>query len=125
MFRLMTSKANYANGYTFDPSTASSKDNGGLFALFEAHGLQNFFRVVGRRFIKDCVLDHDEQLIITATKMSGQRIILCLRDDAFAHHFPEFFLGDPEFFFVVTNNASVLFLDRHVRPLTPKIDSSE
>ncbi len=125
MFRLVTSNAIYASSYTFDPPTASSEDAGGLFALFEAHRLQHFFRVVGRGFIENCVLDHNEQLIITATKMSGQRIILCLRDDAFAHHFPEFFLGDPEFFFVVTNNASVLFLDRHVRVRTPKIDSSE
>ena len=125
MFRLMTSKANYANSYTFDLTTASSEDTGSLLALFEAHGLQHFFRVVGRSFIENCVLDHNEQLIIASAKMSGQGIVLCLRDDAFAHHLPEFFLGDPEFFFVVTDNAGVLFLNRHVRTQTPKNDSSE
>ena len=52
MFRLMTSKANYANSYTFDLTTASSEDTGSLLALFEAHGLQHFFRVVGRSFIE-------------------------------------------------------------------------
>ena len=39
MFRLVTSKAIYANSYTFDPPTASSEDTGSLLALFEAHGL--------------------------------------------------------------------------------------
>ena len=66
-----------------------------------------------RRFIKDYVLNHDEELIFSATKFSTQWEIARLDDYAFAHHIPKFFLRDPIFKIVVGGYPRIFFSGRH------------
>lgn len=66
----------------------------------------------GGRFIQYDVIDEKKQLIVAPAETSRQGKIAGLIDDTFAHHLPEFFLRDPEFFSIITNNLRI-FLGCH------------
>ncbi len=66
-----------------------------------------------RRFIKDYVLNHDQELIFSAAKFSTQRELARLNDYALAYHIPKFFLRNPIFKIVIRGYPRVFFSGRH------------
>jgi hypothetical protein len=66
------------------------------------------------RFVEHRSLNSDQQLIVPASKASGQRMVAGLHNHSFPHHVPELLLRYPVFLIIVAYDQGGFF-DFHIR----------